>query len=86
MRLPLFTFSLLFIAFLAGCANPWVHDDLSGVQAENQFKRDSLACEVRSGEKFPLDKHAQLADYQLCMSERGWRERRAGDGVPLRRK
>ena len=81
MRLSAYAFFLILTATLAGCANPWVHDGYDGVLAENQFKRDSLECDVKAGEMHPLDKHEQLAEYRLCMTEKGWRERQFGEGL-----
>lgn len=81
---PLFFTTCLMLAalLLTGCSKPWSHQDSGNKQqSAAQFERDSVACEVLSGEKYPLDKHKQLELYEKCMNDKGWVRKRAGDGI-----
>ncbi len=70
-------FLLLLTAF--GCARPWTNPDITDKkQAEYQFDKDSTDCSVLAGEKFPLDKDAQLPIYNSCMESKGWEYHKSG--------
>ena len=70
----------------AACSKPWTHPDYSGNAADKQFKADSLHCEVVSGEEYPLDKHKQLASYEMCMADLGWVHHREGKAITFQTK
>lgn len=69
------TFLALLIALtllFAGCSKPWSNPKYSGATADEKFEDDSLACQVISGEEFPLDGHKRMERYKACMNDRGW--------------
>lgn len=79
MRPYLFLLCLLLTALLLGCSKPWINANSGNKkQTAAQFERDSVACEVVSGEQYPLDKRRQLEVYNQCMSDKGW-DRRDGE-------
>jgi len=85
MRLFISTL-ILSTLLLVGCAKPWTNADIPNKQqSEAQFERDSVDCEVLSGEKYPLDKHRQQALYESCMIDKGW-IKRDGSGIPINTK
>ena len=77
--------SLICIAGLlllgAGCSKPWHNPSYSGAASDEQFKADSLDCQVIAGEAFPLDGHKQQARYKACMNDRGWQHDEDNQGL-----
>lgn len=84
MRLRHFILCLVVLSFmLGGCASQWTNPDAENKQqAAVKYERDSVDCEVVSGEKYPLDKHRQLDEFNKCMEDKGW-QRSDGQGIPV---
>jgi len=72
----------MLIVVSAGCAKQWENADAGNKQqTAAKFERDSVDCEVISGEKYPLDKNKQLNAYDQCMNDKGWTKRQQDDGI-----
>ncbi|WP_419786606.1 hypothetical protein [Pseudodesulfovibrio sp.] len=79
MRPYLLILCLLSLLLLtAACSAQWTNSDIEGNRERKaQLKQDSLDCDVKAGEQYPLDKRRQYEVYDQCMEERGWTRRDA---------
>ncbi|MDD3311948.1 hypothetical protein [Pseudodesulfovibrio sp.] len=69
---------LLSLLLAASCSKQWSNPESGDKrQSEAKFKQDSLDCDVKAGERFPLDKRRQLEVYDQCMEDRGWARKEA---------
>ena len=78
MRPFLFALCLLTAFAAFGCSKQWTNPDAGDKrQSEAKFKQDSLDCDVKAGEQYPLDKRRQVQVYDQCMEDRGWSRKEA---------